>query len=80
LQAERQHCRVTSQSGTQTTKYTGYSDVTVIYGHDTISMLWGNTAYSVGWKSVKFYSRRLSEGNRILVRADKSMTMRGNDY
>jgi len=27
--------------------YIGWSDVTVICGHNTISMLWGNTAYCV---------------------------------
>jgi len=25
----------------------GWSDVLVIYGHDTISVLWGNSAYYV---------------------------------
>jgi len=36
-----------SSSSSVVSSYIGWSDVTVIYGHITTSMLWGNTAYRV---------------------------------
>jgi len=30
--------------------YIGCSDITVIYGRDTVSMLWSNMAYCVKWE------------------------------
>jgi len=42
-----EHCFDKSGWYTRNTLYTGWSDDTVICGHNTISMLWGNTAYCV---------------------------------
>jgi len=47
--------------------YTGWSDVTVIWDHNMISMLWGNTAYCVelsGENLLRYSNKTESAGLR----------------
>jgi len=45
-----------------------------------VSILWGNMAYCVKWEIGKFFSSRLSEGNRNLVFAAQSLAVRSFKY
>jgi len=56
-----QHARYATRS----CLHTRCSDFTLIYGHDTISMLYSNTAYCVNLEiDTSFFRAFVSEGNR----------------